>query len=102
MILFRLTMPHAASWNGRWSGEGRIYAKTRKDREVPKQYWGKDFHYRWEDGWGACVSVEHMDSREAQKIMRKSVGFSGYDWMIKSIIERGYIVSESDLRNGDA
>lgn len=29
-ILFTLTMPGNNSWNGRWSGDGQSYCKTRK------------------------------------------------------------------------
>ena len=98
MIVFELTMPHVASWNGKWSGEGSRYIRTRDERTVPKEYWGKSFDYRWEDGWGACVSVKRMPASEARKLERMSAGFCGYDWMINSIIKRGYIVSDSDLR----
>lgn len=59
--------------------------------QVPKEVVGKSFYHRWEDGWTACVSVEKVDCREAQKIERKSDGFCGYDWMIESIIKYGEI-----------
>lgn len=98
MIVFELTMPHVGSWNGKWTGADRRYIRTRDERTVPKEYWDKDFDYRWEDGWGACVSVKRMPASEARKLERLSAGFSGYDWMIKSIIKRGYIVSDSDLQ----
>ena len=94
MILFELTMPNCGSWNGKWTGAGRVYAKTRKDCQVPKDVIGKDFFYSWDDGWTACVSVKKMDYREAQKIMKYSVGFYGYDWMIESIIKHGEIKHE--------
>ena len=54
-VEFRLSMPSANSWNGRWSGEGRNYAivKTLTDKAAasllkgePSQSW---FH-RWDDG----------------------------------------------------
>ena len=91
MVVFALTMPSAGSRNRKWSGEGRIYAKARKNCQVPKEVIGKSFCYRWDDGWVACVQVEKMDSREAQKIIKKSNGFYGYDWMIESIIKYGEI-----------
>lgn len=89
MIVFQLTMPHAGSWNGKWTGDGRVYAKTRPNREVPPEVIGKEFHYRWDDGWEACITVTKMDAKDAAKIMRQSAGFFGYDWMIDSIIRIG-------------
>ena len=100
MIVFELTMPHVGSWNGKWSGADRRYIRTKKECTVPKELWGKSFDYRWDDGWGACVSVTKMSAREAARLDRMSAGFAGYDWMIDSLIMRGYIVSESDLRKG--
>lgn len=94
MIVFELTMPHVGSWNGKWSGADRRYIRTKRECDVPKELWDKDFDYRWDDGWGANVSVKRMPISEARKLERKSAGFCGYDWMIKSIIERGYIDDE--------
>ena len=96
MIVFELTMPHVGSWNGRWSQENKLHVRTRDQRKVPKEYWDKDFYYRWDDGWEACVSVRKMSSTEAQKLERKSDGFCGYDWMIDSIVEFGGIYTESE------
>lgn len=93
MIVFELSMPHSGSWNGKWSGEGRAYIRVKCDRDVPKALWDNDYYYRWDDGWEACVSVRHMPSVEARKLERKSVGFCGYDWMINSLIMRGYIAT---------
>lgn len=95
MIIFTLSMPSAGSWNDRWSGEGRIYARARKNCQVPKEVIGKSFCYRWDDGWVACVQVEKMDYKEAQKIMKKSCGFFGYDWMIESIIKCKKIINRN-------
>lgn len=91
MIVFTLTMPNVGSWNYRWSGEGRLYSRTMKNCQVPKEVVGKSFYHRWEDGWTACVSVEKVDCKEAKKIEKKSSGFRGYDWMIESIIKYGEI-----------
>ena len=98
MIVFELTMPNKGSWNGKWSKEGTCFARTYKQSEVPKEYWNKDFYYRWDDGWTACVSVKQMPASEARKIERRSKGFCGYDWMIRSIIECGQILTESERR----
>lgn len=91
MIVFELTMPHCGSWNGRWSQEHKLHVRTKDEREVPKEYWDKDFYYRWDDGWTACVSVKRMPAKEARKLERNSDGFCGYDWMIRSICKNGVI-----------
>lgn len=97
MIVFELTMPGVGSWNGKWSGAGKLYVRTRKEREVPKDYWNKCFFYRWDDGWEACVSTILMPAKEARKLEKKSNGFCGYDWMIESIIKYGGIFTEHEL-----
>ena len=91
MIVFRLTMPHVNSWNGRWSQEDELHIRTMDERQVPKEVWDKDFYHHWDDGWTACVSVERMSASEARKLERKSKGFCGYDWMIRTIVKDGYI-----------
>lgn len=91
MIVFTLSMPNRNTWNGKWTGDGRVFARTRYDREVPKEVVGKSFLYSWPDGWTAFVTVEKMNYREANKLMKKSEGFCGYDWMIESIIRYGEI-----------
>lgn len=97
MIVFELSMPHAASWNGKWSGEGRKYIRTRYERDVPKHLYNKDFYYSWDDGWEACVSVRKVPAAEARKLEKKSDGFCGYDWMITSLIRDGYIHTKSEV-----
>ena len=37
MVLFVLTFPHIASWNGKWNGENKLYARLKYDHEVPKK-----------------------------------------------------------------
>ena len=96
MIVFELSMPGKGSWNGKWSGEGRPYIRVKDERTVPKELWGKDFFYRWDDGWEACVSISKMPSNEARKLEKKSVGFNGYDWMISSLIKFGRIMTQKE------
>lgn len=96
MIVFQLTMPGVGSWNGKWSGKERLYIRTMDERKVPKEYWDRDFHHHWDDGWTACVSTTRMSASEARKLERKSNGFCGYDWMIRSIIKNGDIRYERD------
>ena len=91
MIVFELTMPNVGSWNGKWTGADRLFVRTADERKVPKKLHDKDFFYRWEDGWTDCVSVRKMPVNEARKLERRSNGFCGYDWMIKSLMQDGYI-----------
>lgn len=94
--MFELTMPNCGSWNGKWSQADRVHVRVRRDRDVPKELWDRCFYYRWDDGWEACVSVTHMPAREARALEKRSSGFSGYDWMITSIIKFGAIYKEKD------
>lgn len=97
-IAFALSMPGKASWNGKWSGEGRAYVRIRylSKAAAEKVLKADDYHYRWDDGWCACVSVRKVFAREAEKLRKNSVGFYGYDWMIDSIIKHGYIMTPKD------
>lgn len=95
-ICFELSMPNRGSWNGRWSGEGDLYAKivnfskAKISQEKAQKILSEDSYYhRWDDGWGASISVREVDSKESVKIKRKSKGFCGYDWMINNIISHG-------------
>jgi hypothetical protein len=99
IICFELSMPDRGSWNGRWSGEGRPYARIRKfgGSKATKEKAARilaegSYYYNFADGWGASVSVRDVTPSEAAKIERKSAGFCGYDWMIDSIIRDGEIL----------
>ena len=91
MIVFELTMPHVNTWNGHWTGEDKHYIRTKREHLVPEEIWGREFRYRWSDGWEACVSVKQMPAKAADRLMKQSDGFLGYDWMIDSLIADGYI-----------
>ena len=92
MILFKLTMPNVGSWNGKWTGEGNLYCISRKlSKPIEENLDGKDFFYRWEDGWSACVSCTKMSAVEARRLTKKSKGFYGYNWMVDSILKYGEI-----------
>lgn len=107
LVSFELTMPNKASWNGRWSGEGRKYYVIKnltkrfvKDKEHLKKLieTGHDgYYYRWEDGWGASVDLQVIDAAEAKKRRKVSAGFCGYNWMIESILSRGEIKASHEL-----
>lgn len=97
-LAFTLSMPNNNSWNGRWSGEGRLYvivksfgnAKKTVVRLIPLV--GKSFYYNFGDGWGASVSVRQVAGREITQLRKKSAGFFGYDWMIDEILQHGRIL----------
>jgi hypothetical protein len=94
LIAFELSMPNIGSWNGKWTGEDRPYVRvknvTKKSRaeEILKE---ESFYYNFGDGWGASVRVRSVDKNEARKLRKKTAGFSGYDWMITSIIDHNEI-----------
>ena len=96
IICFRLSMPNVGSCNGKWSGEGDLYAVTEhiKDKEKAAKILSKSsYYYRFGfgDGWGASVSVTEVSSKEEKSIRKRSKGFCGYDWMITRIINTGRI-----------
>lgn len=97
-IAFILSMPGAASWDGRWSGEGRLFARihtlpnTRAGKESGQRIIaGSPYYYTWSDGWTACIEARRVDALDARKLLQKSQGFCGYDWMIESILSHGKI-----------
>jgi hypothetical protein len=108
IICFELTMPNRASWNGRWSGEGKKFYLIKKvsDRYLKSKEHFKElleknrdsWYYRWPDGWGASVIAEIIDSKEAAKRRKLSVGFCGYEWMVDSIMWYGEISTVSDRK----
>lgn len=87
-VIFELSMPGVASWDGRWSGEGRAYNRVRQIDAARAVELGmpNSWTHRWSDGWCAEVSARLMNKGERTP---KSDGFSGYDWMIDNIIARG-------------
>lgn len=99
MILsFTLSMPNIGSWNGKWSGSNNLYARVvnfgsgKKAEEKAKEILDKGYyHYNFGDGWSAGITVRKVDAKEANKIRRASQGFCGYDWMIRSIQDKGLI-----------
>lgn len=100
LVGFYLSMPTAASWNGKWSGEGRLFARVYSYRNpaVVQALVNRSYYYRWSDGWCACVEMKEIDRKEANRIRRKSQGFSGYDWMIDSILARGKILTDHEIK----
>lgn len=96
MIIFELTMPNRGSWNGKWSQENNRHIIIKNERYFPKDIINnilekRDFYYRWDDGWTACVSVSKINYKDANKLKKISCGFCGYDWMVSSILNYGEI-----------
>lgn len=92
MLLFTLTMPNVGSWNGQWTGQGRLYALKKKvSKNIENELDDKYFHYNFGDGWSAGISVKSLPAREVTKIMKNSRGFCGYEWMVDSILKNGEI-----------
>lgn len=85
-------MPGVASWNGRWSGEGRNYSIVRSlSAAEAAKLDGKHWSYRWSDGWCALVSAKIVVGK-----VKKSDGFYGYDWMVDSILRDGVILADHE------
>lgn len=107
-LSFELTMPGRNTWNGRWSGEGQIYAivknlgKSQKaERNGKSIVEGGPYGYNWDDGWRARVTVREVDVKEARRVRRQSKGFCGYDWMVDSIINYGNIQTAKERKERD-
>jgi hypothetical protein len=103
ILAFYLSMPNCASWNGRWSGEGRKYvvietfrgkASTAKAEKIRDTGY---YHYSWQDGWGAGITVKEVDSSQAARLRKESQGFCGYEWMVRSIIEYGQPMADHEI-----
>ncbi len=92
-VSFTLSMPGVNSWNGKWSGDEKLYAVVKTFREVPAREIldKRRFSYSFGDGWIAAVTVAEVDKAAARRIKKLSAGFCGYDWMIDSIIRHGSI-----------
>ena len=98
MLIFILTMPRVNTWNNSYSGKKDLFAIKRKaTNKIEESLDGEVFDYDFGDGWGARVSVNKIQASEANKIMRRSKGFYGYEWMVDSILSKGLISSEGVL-----
>jgi hypothetical protein len=106
-LSFELTMPNVGSWNGKWTGADRKYyiIKSVSDKffkmQIEPLLEGKtkqNWHYSWNDGWGANVQLELIDAKEATKRRKLSKGFAGYDWMVSSIMQDGTITTSTERK----
>lgn len=90
-------MPGNNSWNGQWSGAGKLYAKIHKVSDKKSlELDGKSFSYNFGDGWRASVRAHaSRDSIDTKQFRKNSKGFCGYDWMVDSILSDGAIYGPS-------
>ena len=101
ILCFQLSMPNNNSWNGKWTGDGVFYAKTRtvSEREKANKIAEKGYYsHSFGDGWRAVVHVRKITAAERKKIDKNTRGFCGYEWMIDSIIKWGEIYAEEPER----
>ena len=98
ILAFMLSMPSNSAWNGKWTGDGKIYAivhnfgRGKKAAEAAAKIRDKGYYtYNFGDGWTAGITVKEVDAKEARRIRAKSGGFWGYDWMVESIRMYGEI-----------
>ena len=80
---------------GTWSGESRHYtivrrmgSRARTDLDLKHDGAERSWSYGFGDGWVARVTARVVPSKEK---LKKSDGFSGYDWMVQSILSHGDI-----------
>lgn len=98
LIAFQLSMPNNNAWNGKWTGEGRCYARVRSYTKHQPWMDKSSYYYNFGDGWGASVAVKKVDAATARKLRKDTVGFCGYDWMIDSIVRHGKIKVDELVR----
>ncbi len=115
-LLFTLSMPNVGSWNGKWTSADKCFAikhivnddlakkimKNVQSKPIYKDCFNSEligyappscnYLYNFGDGWCACVKVTQITAKEANKVMKKSQGFAGYDWMIYSILSNQEII----------
>jgi hypothetical protein len=99
MLAFTLKMPERPSWDGHWSGEGKNFVRVRTIEPRSKRARTQamklvgEHSFHWPDGWRALVEVKVVTFEQARALRRESDGFSGYDWMIDSLLTFGEIRS---------
>lgn len=87
-IAFILTFPNVGSWNGKFSGEGRLYARVYSyDNKTAEKILEKgNYYHDFGDGWSASVQAKEVDGKEAKWIKKNTKGFYGYEWMIDNMV----------------
>lgn len=103
ILAFSLSMPNCASWNGKWSGDGKKYVivktfRSKNDIEKAKKIRDTGYYrYSWPDGWSAGITVTEVTPSQAASLRRSSEGFCGYGWMVQTICLYGAPMSSSEV-----
>lgn len=106
-IIFRLSMPNCASWNGQWSGSGKKYVTARllpanTDPALVEKLKDGYFYHNFGDGWGAAVSTEIVEGAgPCNKATKGSDGFYGYDWMCGNILKYGQTKEPEEVKSNN-
>ena len=104
ILAFTLSMLGRGSWNGGWSGEDRLYCIVENFKGAKSialailALAAAPYYYNWHDGWGARIDVREVTPADARKLRKKSNGFCGYDWMVRTIIDHGRPMADHELR----
>ena len=106
-LYFVLSMPSNNSWNGRWSGEEKVFAVKRsfraKDLQTSDAIARRGYYsYNFGDGWRAAIEIKRLSTADGARLIRKSSGFCGYDWMVDSIIRDGDIYGPTQPKRVEA
>ena len=108
-LQFTLTMPNVGSWNNKWTGADRLYARV---INFSKMYGNSDasrtklnqlletenYWYNFGDGWTAMITVRQIDGNTKRKVDKLTRGFYQYDWMIYSILSENEILTDMDRK----
>jgi hypothetical protein len=108
ILVFKLSMPSSAAWDGKWSGAGKFYAKvenlgrsnkaTERGNKIVEEC---PYRYDFGDGWVASISVTEVNAKGARAARKASQGFCGYDWMVTNILLYGSIKIPEGNKNAD-
>lgn len=102
VLLFEYGHSRIGSWDGKWSGEGSVFAKEvllTKERKQHLESLGIDckkgvkhkFSHDFGDGWVAEINMTVGNKKDFKEIMKASQGFMGYEWLIDSILKYGKV-----------
>jgi len=98
--VFILTMPNNNSWNGKWTGEGKLFCIVNRYKEKDHTLENVDkensHYYNFGDGWGALVEIKKINNDEAKIYKKQCKGFRSYDWMIDEIEKYGRILTRDE------
>jgi len=89
-VSFELSMLDNNSWDGKWTGDGKLYARVMNvgTSKAARAKWEKligQHSFSFRDGWRAQITVRECTGAAARKLRKDSLGFCGYDWMIASL-----------------